>query len=743
MSEARELVPYDEPEDDRPEPADRKADLLGRKDSALRRELEKLSDTIRKGFEDQYDRANSQMDYWNAFNCVLDENQYYDGNAEIYVPIIHDAVNAYATRVSNQLFPEGKHYVDVVTGDATDPRDIVALVDKYLAEGETKTNLCKPLLRNGLVEGQFNLYVDWSEIRRQMVSRETHGPTVELGGEQLEAPDEPIDDVAEEEIVEARPIGEVLHDSDVLVLPQTADSIDEALAAGGCVAIVRRWSKAKLEALAAAGILNKTEVDGLIEEMEAQNEGKSTAPPDLEKRLLEQIGIRKKGAEATVWEVWKLLPLNDRGKYSKDGNRRICRMFLAVDKRCLGCHRNPHWNDRVPLISKPVEKIAGMFKGKSQVEYVISLQYEANDAANEGADMSHMAACGLVLRDPVRAGKQPLVMNIGAVWDVPPDSVQFASFPDLTQRSITRIQYCISQVFQTLGVNASMIPMQTSTTRRNQAQVAQEQQVDLLTTSEAASVLVEGVFTPFVAWCVDLDYQYRDRSTSAMRYGMLGVKAVMEAIPPQLNRSTFNFKWTGVERVRNAQAFQQKIGFMNIARGLEPVLQGAGYRLNLAMPMEESAIELWGPHNGGKVIEDMRSQLSMDPNLENQLMEDGHFVPTHELDQDQQHIQAHRAAAQRSSDPTGAFREHIQYHLLAGARKQAKAIQAQQQQGMQQAMQGGRPGGQPGPGGPPRGGAPPRMGAMPQGPQLVKGPPGQIHPDQLPRAGAVPMPRRF
>lgn len=741
MSEARDLDYDDLPEDiedERPEPADRKADLLGRKDSPIRREMEKLCETVRKGFEDQYDRANAQMDYWNAFNCVLDENQYYDGNAEIYVPIIHDAVNAYCTRVSNQLFPEGKHYVDVVTDDAADPLAIVALLDKYLAEGETKTNLCKPLLRNAMIEGQFNLYVDWLEIRRQIVSRETHGSVVRLGGEDVETPDEEIDDVSEEEILEARPIGEVLHDSDVLVLPQATDSIDEALAAGGCVAIVRRWSKAKLEALAKAGVLNKTETDTLIEEMDAQSEGRSTAPPDLEKQLLEQVGIRKKGSEATVHEVWKMLPLNDKGKYAKDGDKRICRMFLSINKQCLGCHRNPHWNDRVPLISRPIEKVAGMFKGKSQVEYVISLQYEANDAANEGADMSHMSACGLILRDPVRAGKQPLVMNIGAVWDVPPDSVSFQTFPDLTQRAMVRIQYCIGQIFQTLGVNPSMLPFNTSTSKRNQAQVAQEQQVDLLTTTEAASVLVEGVFTPFVSWCVDLDYQYRDIETTAMRYGQLGVKAVMQAIPPQLNRSSFQFKWTGVERARNVMAFQQKIGWMNVARGLQPILEGAGYRLNLASPMEESAIELWGPHIGPKVIEDLRSQLSADPNLENQLMEAGHEVPIHQLDEDQTHIPVHNQAAQRTGDPHGNIKLHIQYHLLSAAQKQAKALAAQQQVGMQQQMQGGRPGGQP-----PRGGQPTRQGAMPQGPQLVKQAPGAIHPDQAARAGAAIMPRRF
>ena len=746
MSELRETI--DELDEQEPEetegkgPADRKQDLLGRKDSPLRREMEKLWGTVKKGFEDQYDRANSQQDYWEIYNCVLNDNQYYDGNAEIYWPIIHDAVEAYTTRVSNQLAPEGKHYIDCVTDDSSDPQAIVALVNKYLADAEFKTQICKPLLTNGIIEGQFNLYADWNETRRWVVSRETHGPKERIAGEDVEIPGDDFEDIKEEEIVDARPIGEVLHDSDVLVLPATADTVDEALAAGGCVAIVRRWSKAKLKALAKAGILNKADTDALIEMMEHQSEGRDTAPPDLEKQLLEQVGIRKKGSEATVWEVWKMLSLNEKWKYSKDGDDRLCRMFLSGSGRqtetglTLGCHRNPHWNDRCPLISRPIKKLAGLFKGPSPISYVESLQYEANDAANEGADMSHMAACGLVLRNPA-AGKQPLVMNIGAVWDIDPAMVQFAQFPDLTPRAAARIQACIQQIFQTLGVNPSMLPYLMSSSKRNQAQVAQEQQVDLLTTTEAAAVLVEGEFTPFVGWAVDLDYQYRDQGVSAMRYGMLGVKAVMQAVPPQLNRSTFQFKWTGVERARSAQVFQQKIGFINVARGVEPALQAAGYRLNLAMPIEEAAIELWGPHNGPKVIEDLRSQLSADPEFENQLLSEGHFVPVHALDDDMQHLQSHMADAQKNGDSEGK-KEHRQYHLLQSAKKQQAAMQQQQQQGMQQQMQGGRPGTQP-----PRGGDPPRVGAMPQGPQLVKGPAGAVHPDQMARAGAATMPRRY
>ena len=733
MSEERDF-PEESQDEAPPEPTkrdpNRSRDLLGRKDSKIRKKLAETWNQVKRGFEDQAQRADEQMDYWDAYNCRLNDKQYYEGDAQIYVPIIHDAINAIDTRIPNQLLPDGGHYVDAISDEESQPQAIMALVDKYIRDSKLKTRVCKPLIRHGYIEGQFNLYVDWSEIEREIVSRETHGERVQIAQEEIELPGEDIEDIDVEEIIEARPACEVLHDSDVLVWPATSDTVDEALAAGGGVAIVRRWSKLKIEAMIEAEHINREDGKTLLAQMDASKAASEKGlPPDAEKLLNDMVGIHKHGSEAVIWEVWKLLPLSDEGDYAEKGRNRICRAFLSADQSALGCARNPHWNDRVPLLSAPVEKIGGVFKGKSQCENVISLQYEANDAANEGADMAHMSACGLILRDTTTS-KQPLILNPGAIWDVDPNKVKFAEFPDLTPRAITRIQYCIQQIFQSLSINPSMLPQQTSTSRRNQAQVAQEQQVDLLTTTEAGSVLVEDIFSPLIGWFVDLDYQYRDRPLTARLYGTMGVKANMEPIPPQQTRTRFDFRWVGLERARNAQTNQQKVAWLNVARGMEPQLAQQGKQLDFVPALEESARDLWGPHI--QIIKDVRASLSMDPQQENQLLADGFDVPIHMLDNDEEHLPLHIRDGQQLGMPEN-FKAHIQRHLIQRGLKQKAAMAAQSQQQQQ-------PGGQ---GQPPRGGAPPRMGAQPTGPQLVKGPPGAIHADQMPRAGAVPMPRRM
>ncbi len=178
-------------------------------------------------------------------------------------------------------------------------------------------------------------------------------------------PGEEIEDIVEEDIVEGGPCLEVLHDNDVLILPSTADSVGEALSCGGSVTIVRRWSKAKIKAMQAAGNIRDDEADDLLVAMSDAGD----QVPDTEKHILEQVGISDKGKTARVWETWTMLKLGPKGTYSEKGRRRLCRVFFGPNRAFLSAKRNPYWNDRCPLISRPVKKMSGAIKGPSLIKY--------------------------------------------------------------------------------------------------------------------------------------------------------------------------------------------------------------------------------------------------------------------------------------------------------------------------------------------------------------------------------------
>jgi hypothetical protein len=717
----------------------RDRDLLGRANSPLRKKLEELYETILKGWRDQGKRSDHQDDWWNCYNCVLDENQFYTGNAELYVPIVRDAIHARATRFVNQLFPNSGRYVEVVSHDGKQPSDIIAILDHYIREKKLKTRVARPLSINGDIEGQYNLYIDWSEVGRWVVSRTLRPPLIAgPAGEEVEDQDgEPYPDIEMEQLVESGPGFEVLHDSDVLVLPQGADSVEEALEKGGCAVICRRWSKADVERMADEGAIRDEEEKFLLDLIEAGPQVQKSEVPDQEKLLAEAVGIRAKGGPITAWEVWHKLPLDEKG-YAKDGERRLCRIWFGPERRPLGAQRNPYWNDLCPLLSEPVVKIAGRFKGQSPVEPIAPLQWAANDAANEGEDSAHYAAMPMMRVSPQVS--QPIVLNVGAILRADQGEVDMVAFPDLTQRQLTRIGAYTQAIFQSLGVNPAMLPQQTGRVgaKRNQAEVAMEQQVDLLTTAEAVTTLEEGIFTPLCGFIVDLDHQYRDRALTVRKFGVMGKRAEMEEIAPLQQGHRYFFKWLGAEAARNAAMLQSQVGAINVLRTMKPDLMAEGYRLRLGPLIENLSMALFGAATGAQVIEDMRHQSSLDPGLENELMMDGYDLPAMPLDQDQEHIRAHQRIAQMTGDPEGHFRLHIQAHMAQMSQKMA----AQAQMAMRQMLQpGGAPGGSPG-GMPGRPG--PRPGAVPAGPRAVaQQPPGAIRPDNMPAAGALTMPRRM
>lgn len=725
------MQPWDADPDDAPAKGRRDRDLLAGRAKKLRDRLDELFNDVTRAYEDQADRSDAIDDYWDCFNCVLNANQFYNGTAQICLPIIHDAVVARSTRFVNQLFPQSGRYVEVVSADGTVPTSLIGLVEHYLRETRFETQVLKPLCRTGDIEGQYNLYCDWAEIEREIVSRETRGPTIPAGpgGEMIEGIGEEIEDTLPTTIVEGHPAFEVLHDADVAVWPPTVDTLDDAFAAGGGCAIVRHWTKATIDKMVADGTIRRADAKDLKDAME--DEARSSRH-DTKRRMAEYVGIHPRGLGATVWEVWTMLPLDDDGGYDEDGRPRLCRVFFGPARTALGAKRNPYWNDRCPLLSVPVEKTAGVFKGKSLISYVDSIQYEANDAVNEGADAATYSAAPIVRRDPALSSG-PFMFGVGAIWDGPKDAIDLLVFPDLTPRAQTRVQMAMAAILQSLGVNPSMLPQQVRNHTPNQAEVAQDQAVDLLTTAEAVKVLVEGILTPAMGLVVDYDYQFRDVDLTIRQFGEMGVRAKLEQIPPLTNRSGFTFIWRGGEQVKQTMMMQQAgTAWLNVLQNpaMQQQLAREGYSLHLAPALVAQNQNIFGAYLGGQIIINDRELLTMDPETENGILHTGQHLHVHPLDEDPRHMQSHMADMQATGDPFGTKQEHMAAHIQSMQMKIAASMQ-------QSEARAGLP---PGGGG---GAGAPQPGAVPGMPHAEKRPPGSIHPDSAAGAGVVQMPRRM
>ena len=704
-----------------PDPHDEEEELELPRDTELAGDVEvqetvaKVFEDIVKGLEAHAFRSDNAIANWEMYDCKLGPDQQYSGTHQIFVPLVHDAMEARKTRFTNQLFPRSGRFVDVISHDATMPNALLSLLDWYVRKAHIRTQVVPALVKAGDAEGQYNIYVSWVKNDRHVVWKETRpGATA----------DEEIEIINEETVTHAYPQVEVLSDADVIVLPVTCNSLEDAIGQGGAVVILRRWTKTKIAQMVEDDEIEEEAGELLLSSMQQDMDNVSRGNP--EKVHVDQAGIKKdgRGTYALVYEIWFKMLVKEGGKKEK----RLCRAYTAGRDRLLSCRRNPYWSDKLPILSTPKDKQPSVYKGKPPVDFVKDFQIAANDAINMGMDSAQYALCPLTMTDPE---KNPnigsMIMSMSAIWMTSPNDTQFAQMPQIWKDAFEIVGATQRQIFQTLGVNPAQITQGAGPRKKlNQAEIALEQQVDLLTTADAVSILEQDILSPMLERFIELDHQFRDEELTVPSFGEMGVEARMERIPPIQFGRRYQFLWYGVEAAKNAQQVQQQIAGINVLRGIPPQMY-KGFELNLVPVLVNFIENTFGPRLAPLVFKDVRKQLSADPQQENQWLTQGLEVSVHAMDNHQQHLQVHMEGIQKNGDPSGRARMHMFYH----------------QQAIQEAMmaQMGPPPGQPGaPGGagPGMPGQPPRVGAQPGQVRGGQNPPGAVHQDQMHGPGVMP-----
>lgn len=704
-------------ENPRAEVISRDTDLSKR--AGMRTQLADLFADVLQGFQNQIDRADEAMDYWDIYNCKLTGKQAYNGNSQIFVPIVHNAVNARKTRFVNQMFPRAGRYVEAISEDGKQPYAQMALLEYYIRKAKLRTKIMPALTVNGDIEGQYNLLIEWCTQKRN-VTYKTWEPAVMLEEGVPNPAAEEVETITEEEIETAWPEVEVLKDSDVLVLPETSQSVEEAIAAGGSVTVIRRWTKSKIRQMARDGHIREDAADSLCETMADQD-----AIERGKKQPLEAAGIKTGDGSpyALVYQTWSVLKVK--------GKRVLCLAFYGGEQNVLGCKRNPLWSDRVPVISVPVDKVSGALKGISKISAVADMQYFANDAINEAADSAAYSLLPIVMTDPEKNPRVgSMVMSLAAVWETSPKDTQFAQFPELWKDGFAMVAAAKAEVAQTLSVSpAAITGGGSASSKPTQADVAREQQVDILTTADAVTVIEEGVLTPMLEIFVEMDHQYRDKEIMVKQFGQMGQEATMQSVPPIQFGARYEYRWFGVEQARSAQMIQQQIAGMNVLRGIPPEQLG-GYKVNLVPLITNFVENTFGPRIAPLIFQSPEQQMPVPVNEENMLLINGFEVPVHELDDDQQHIQAHGALLQNGGDAQAPKNsKKIMAHIYAHVQQMQKKVQMQMAAAQGQGapgVPGGAMGGEPQPGV----AGTPRIGAQPGQPR-TQGPPGMIHQDRM------------
>lgn len=668
---------------------------------ALQEKCAKLYDQVTNGFrEEKKDQNDTIEECWDIYNCELGDSQQYDGDSEIYEPIVHDALEARRKRFTGMCFPNVGSNLEVISEQGDMPAATLSVLQRYIKDTNLRA-VASTLFLNGDIEGQWSVMPGWKHKERK-ITRKVR--------KTIEGTTEDYSDVEEETIIDEGPELTVLPAQDLWVFPPTVSDIQDA----EIVAVAMRLTTDAIDEMVKEGTFLKEKVADLVKD------GAEEKVIWAEKKRASEAGIKLKAGQkfALIYMVFCKLKL--------DGEKKPAIVYLGGPSNVLGIIANPYWNQKIPVISEPVDKVAGSFWGRSKVKPVAALQYELNDITNMGMDSAMYSLMPIVMTDPLKNPQySSMVMAMAAVWSTNPNDTKVIEFPPLYQHALTIKSAIKSQIMESMEVNETMLGKAPAGRKNAQAVGAQSQEA-LATIGDVVKRFEFGVMNRIMEWFYDLDLQFRDDELAVMVDGEHGVQSIVEKIPPQQVGHRYWFKWLGADKANGAQNNQQLISWMNVLRGLPPnVLNGR--KLDLGPMIDFLNEAICGPTMAQNVLVDERKKISVPPDMENEFMVNNIPAFVSPLDDDIEHIRSHQEAAKTTGDLNGQYRRHIEDHI--------KAIQEKQQQPQQK----GYPGipGSLGGGGPPGVAGTPRPGAVPAGPRNGQQPPGAVNADQMqdPQAG--------
>lgn len=659
-------------------------------EKSIQEKLGKIYEQITSGFKEEKKTQSDAIDeYWDIYNCELGDNQQYNGDAQVFVPIVHDAIEARRKRFTAMTFPNVGSNIEVASEQGDTPSQTLSTLQQYVKSTGLRS-IVSTMFLNGDVEGQWSLMVDWKRKERTITMKVPKS---------VEGTEEEYSDVEEQTIVDESPDVTVIPAQDLWIYPATVKDIQDA----EIVAVALRMTEDALDEKVEEGIFLKSAVKKL-----AKDSGEDQVKW-AEKERSGEAGIKMKAGQkfALVYMAFAKLKL--------DGKKVPAVIYFGGSNNVLGVIKNPYWSQKIPVITEPVNRVGGSAWGKSMVSPVASMQYQLNDMTNMGQDSAMYTLMPIVMTDPLKNPQySSMVMAMAAVWSTSPNDTKILDFPALYQHALTIGNSIKSQIMETMDVNETMLG-KAPPGRKNAAAVGQQGAEAMATIGDVVKRFEQGVMNRVLEWFYELDLQFREEDLVILEEGEHGVKAILEKIPPQQVGKRYWFRWLGADKAMGAQNVQQMIGFANVLRGFGPQVLN-GRKLDLGPLIDFASEAIFGPTMSQNILIDERHKMSIPPEMENEMLLNNLPVTPSPMDDDTKHIQVHQEAAQKTGDPTGMFRIHMADH--------AKAIQ--QKQAQQQ------PKGNPGIPGAPGVAGTPRPGAMPAGPKSgAQQPAGAIHPDQM------------
>lgn len=358
------------------------------------------------------------------------------------------------------------------------------------------------------------------------------------------------------------------------IYPNTVDCIEEAQVIFEDIRVPRsfimemklkeRWENVE-DALNQG---NPPEHDSKEQELAATMGGSSSAPGGLAGNQYAESKV--------ITEVWCFLVL-PRDQYVGDENPELplpCRVVLAGNVVLL-VTRNPMFEQRPPYEVSVQNRSPGFFYGYGHGRVVRSLQYLANDFANQVNDNGSYCLNPIAKVNPghLAGPLKPLKPGVtwyltdvhnGAIFDRPP---------------VEQIQYGLQLLNTVIGMAQDFggaPPVLQGSSAGRGAKTATGAQILQRNAMQPLQDVVEDIeleaLIPLMKSTWFLAHQYRSDDVMAMVGGQL------TKVPLEMLMGDFDFRWLASSQAANQQMrAQQLMQFMQIMAPILPVLMQQGY----------------------------------------------------------------------------------------------------------------------------------------------------------------------
>jgi hypothetical protein len=638
-----------------------------------------LPKLIRRTMDDRKPLEDEWLEGFRMWNVQKDENNYYKGNARLYIPEVRKNIEAQARQLTEAAFPNDDYLACIPgKGGTYEGADLQLQLRKFQIEQANLPWKMHIFNRQKAMFGTSVAFIPWKNEKRKIWMSAKEGRKIRPKFQEMEIFNGPDFEVKS------------------LLNWYALNPLSWDFQSHGCFEnswidrfeLKKRdkagevFNRDELEQKYGAA-LGKDELSRFIETIEASNlvvtrDGSAGAV-----RLPTKDQLANKLLLHT--QVHCFMELPEACLEDEDPKQPIPVVVDIYDTNHIGAiKRNKFFHQQTPYIhSWYIPPNADEFYGSGIPKATKYMQHEINSKAEQGMDSATLALNPIAIIDPAMAGNlDEFLVEPGAKWWASPNGVKLSSIPDVSPVAYQAIATLRSQIAD-FSDRSPALPAQLSGKSRTAYQaeiVASAAAIDVKSFQRLDELLV---FKPLMEqWEALTDQNIEDKQILHLFGGQYN-KAKRVLVLKNKTLGKYLYQWKASSITQNRQILsRQLIDFLKVVFSNPQMAQGMN--LNLAEIGRMLYREGFALPNYEKVFGLPYSETT-DPSVEFEMLQEGMEISVSPGDDDDFHMKQHDKDMAEIEDE--ADKEEMAQHQAAHLQqKQKKAEEAQQKAQMMQMM---------------------------------------------------------